>query len=67
MVKGKMKVKMKKITKKKRIVVDKYNTAKLNNRNTRERFKYQMAENIKRINTDIMIQLMQNGSKLKML
>lgn len=67
MVKGKMNVKMKKITKKKGIVVDKYNTAKLNNRNTRERFKYQMAENIKRIDTDIMIQLMQNGSKLKML
>ncbi|XP_025421560.1 uncharacterized protein LOC112691510 [Sipha flava] len=53
LVKGKMKVKIKKVTRKKGTVVDKYDTAKLNNVNTCERFKYLMSEKIRRINTDI--------------
>ncbi|XP_027849768.1 uncharacterized protein LOC114129281 [Aphis gossypii] len=54
LVKGKMKVKIKKVTRNKGIVVDKYDTAKLNNMNTCERFKYQMYEKIRRIeDTDI--------------
>lgn len=39
-----MKVKLKKINYKKGIMVDKYDTSKLNNVNTYERFKYQMSE-----------------------
>lgn len=42
LVKGEMKVKIKKFTHKKGIVVDKYDTTKLNNINTCERFKYQV-------------------------
>ncbi|XP_008181820.1 uncharacterized protein LOC103309055 [Acyrthosiphon pisum] len=53
LVKGKMKVKIKKVTRNKGIVVDKYDTAKLNNMNTGERFKYQMYEKIRRIDTGI--------------
>lgn len=34
-------------------MVDKYDTAKLNNMNTCERFKYQMLEKIRRIDTGI--------------
>ncbi|VVC24729.1 Hypothetical protein CINCED_3A009682 [Cinara cedri] len=53
LVKGKMKVKIKKVTRKKGILVDKYDTAKLNNVNTCERFKYQMSEKIRRIDAEI--------------
>lgn len=48
-----MKVKIKKVTHKKGIVVDKYDTAKLNNTNTCERFKYRKSEKIRRIDTGI--------------
>jgi hypothetical protein len=53
LVKGKIKVKIKKVTRKKGTVVDKYDTAKLNNVNTRKRFKYLMSEKIRRIDTGI--------------
>lgn len=47
-----MKVKIKKFISRKGIVVDTYDTAKLNNISTLERFKYQMSEKI-RIVADI--------------
>jgi len=50
LVKGKMKVKIKKVTRNKGIVVD---TAKLNNMNTCETFTYQMYKKIRRIDTGI--------------
>ncbi|XP_025406267.1 craniofacial development protein 2-like [Sipha flava] len=53
LVKRKIKVKIKKVTRKKGTVVDKYDTAKLNNVNTRKRFKYLMSEKIRRIDTGI--------------
>jgi exonuclease III len=53
LVKGKMKVKIKKVTRKKGTVVDKYDTAKLNNVNTCERFNYLMSEKIRRKDTSI--------------
>lgn len=55
LVKEKMNVKTKKLTHKKGIMVEKYDTNKLNNVNTYERFKHQMLEKIRRINTDIKI------------
>ncbi|KAL4084333.1 hypothetical protein QTP88_028157 [Uroleucon formosanum] len=65
LVKGKMKVKIKKVTRKKRIVVDKYDTAKLNNMNTCERFKYQMYEKIRRIDTGINDSIYAKWKKIK--
>jgi hypothetical protein len=53
LVKGKMKAKIKKVTRKKETVVDKYDTAKLNNVNTSEKFKYLMSEKIRRIDKGI--------------
>jgi exonuclease III len=53
LVKGKIKIKIKKVTHKKATTVEKYDTDILNNVNTCERFKHQMSEKIKGIDIGI--------------
>jgi len=53
LVKGKIKIKNKKGYSQKKTTVEKYDTDKLNNVNTYERFKHQMLEKIKRIDIGI--------------
>lgn len=65
LAKGKMKVKIKKVTRKKGIGVDKNDTAKLNNVNMCERFKYQMSEKIRRIDAGITDSIDAKWKKIK--